>query len=223
MKRLLIFSIVVLIPGYVLFAQVPDGFVNVQDIDSTIQVELRYFTTNNFLGTKVRGYKANKAYLTERAAKALYMAHRRARKLGMGILIFDSYRPQQAVDHFVEWSKDLSDTLKKTEFYPEIKKSRLFQEGFIASKSGHSRGSTVDLTLYFLETGEAVDMGSRFDLFSDKSFHNSPLVTPEQLANRNLLKQLMQNAGFRPYSKEWWHYTLNNEPFKDQYFNFEVK
>lgn len=223
MKRLMLLGFVALLPFFVLQAQVPETFVNVQEIDSTIRVELRYFGNNNFLGKKVRGYQANKAYLTRRAARALYMAHRRAWKLGMGILIFDSYRPQQAVDHFVEWSKEVSDTLRKADFYPNINKSRLFQEGFIASRSGHSRGSTVDLTLYYLESGEMVDMGSRFDLFSEKSFHNSPLVTSEQLANRNLLKQLMQNAGFRPYSKEWWHYTLNNEPFKDQYFNFEVK
>lgn len=204
-------------------SQVPEFFVNVQEIDSTIKVELRYLTSNNFVGGKVDGYQANKAYLTKRAAKALRMAHRRAWKMGMGILIFDSYRPQQAVDHFVRWSKDLKDTLTKSEFYPEINKSRLFEEGFIASRSGHTRGSTVDLTLYYLETGEEVDMGSAFDLFSDISSHNSPSITAEQLANRNLLRLLMRNAGFRAYSKEWWHYTLNNEPFPDQYFNFEIK
>lgn len=204
-------------------AQVPESFINVLDLDSTIKVELRYFTTNNFMGMKVQGYKANNAYLTIRAAKGLQMAHRRALKMGMGILIYDSYRPQRAVDHFVQWSRDLKDTLKKSEFYPQINKSKLFEEGFIASKSGHSRGSTVDITLYHLETGEAIDMGSAYDLFSEQSFHNSPLVNSEQLANRNLLRNLMRNAGFRAYTKEWWHYTLNNEPFPDQYFNFEVE
>ncbi len=223
MRKIMPFALLVLFFLRTGFAQVPESFVNVQDMDSTIKVELRYFTSNNFLGYKVDGYHANKAYLTKRAAKALHQAHRRAWKLGMGILIFDSYRPQQAVDHFVRWSQDLTDTLRKAEFYPDIPKSQLFQAGFIASRSGHSRGSTVDLTLYVLETGEAVDMGSAFDLFSEISFHNSPLVTPEQRANRQLLMNLMKNAGFRPYSKEWWHYTLNNEPFPDQYFNFEVK
>lgn len=223
MRSIVPFIILFLLIVNIGFGQVPESFVNIQELDSTIRVELRYFTSNNFVGRKVDGYQANKAYLTKRAAKALHMAHRRAWKMGMGILVFDSYRPQQAVDHFVRWSKDLADTLKKPEFYPKIRKSRLFQEGFIASKSGHSRGSTVDLTLYHLETGEPVDMGSPFDMFSEISFHDSPLITSEQRSNRNLLRNLMLNAGFRPYSKEWWHYTLNNEPFKGQYFNFEVK
>lgn len=223
MRRLTAFVILFLLIARMGSSQIPESFVDIQEIDSTIKVELRYFTNDNFLGQKIDGYQANRAYLTKRAAKALHMAHRRAWKMGMGILIYDSYRPQQAVDHFVRWSKDLTDTVKKSEFYPQIRKSRLFAEGFIASKSGHSRGSTVDLTLYDLETGEAVDMGSGFDLFSEISFHNATQVNPEQRANRKLLMNLMQNAGFRPYAKEWWHYTLNNEPFPEQYFNFEVK
>ena len=204
-------------------AQIPGSFVDIQDIDSTIRVELRYFTTHNFVGKKIRGYRANKAYMTVPAAQALLRAHRRACKMGMGILVFDAYRPQRAVDHFVAWSKDLADTLKKAAFYPDIRKSRLFNEGFIASRSGHTRGSTVDITLYDLGTGEALDMGSPFDFFGDISFHSSSLVTAQQRRNRELLKDLMQNAGFIPYAKEWWHYRLKNEPFPEQYFNFEVK
>lgn len=223
MQKALFITVTLVLAHMISSAQIPDDFVSVREIDTTMRVELRYFTTNNFVGTKIRGYKANKAYLTKRAAKALHMAHRRAWKMGLGILIYDAYRPQQAVDHFVEWSKHASDTIKKADFYPMMRKSILFREGFIAAKSGHSRGSTVDLTLYRLETGEVLDMGSPYDLFSEISFHNTPLINSEQWTNRNLLRTLMRNAGFRPYTKEWWHYTLNNEPFPDQYFDFVVE
>ena len=204
-------------------AQVPDDFVSLTELDTTIRVEARYYSSNNFVGDTIRGYHANKVYLTRRAAKALLMAHRRARKLGLALKIFDAYRPQRAVDHFVVWSRDLQDTLMKAEYYPDIRKVTLFDQGYIASRSGHSRGSTVDLTLCDLETGEEVDMGSPFDLFDERSNHTYQELTAEQLYHRKLLAQLMKNAGFRPYVKEWWHYTLNNEPYPDRYFDFEIK
>ncbi len=223
MSKKVLLGVILLVITTRCLAQIPEGFVNITDIDATIRVELRYFTTNNFVGRKIRGYKGNTAYLTISAAKALQMAHREAEKVGLGVLIYDAYRPQQAVDYFGEWSKIPGDTLKKNYFYPNIKKAQLFNQGFIASKSGHSRGSTVDITLYSLESGDPIDMGSRYDLFSSKSFHNSGLVKAPQLTNRNLLRSIMQNAGFKAYTKEWWHYTLIDEPFPNQYFNFEVK
>lgn len=137
--------------------------------------------------------------------------------------IQDAYRPQQAVNHFVRWSQDTKDVKMKTQYYPKLDKRNLFKLGFIAKKSGHSRGSTIDLTLVNLKTGAEVDMGSPYDFFGDISFYDTNLITKQQKANRKLLKDAMVKQGFKPYTKEWWHFTLINEPYPNRYYNFNVE
>ncbi|WP_038287741.1 M15 family metallopeptidase [Acetivibrio straminisolvens] len=200
----------------------PDGFVYVTDVISTAQLEIRYFSNDNFTGTMIDGYEAPKAILTKEAAYALKIAADKLYEQGYYIKIFDAYRPQRAVNHFVRWAQDLYDTKMKEKYYPELDKSVLFKLGYIAEKSGHSRGSTVDLTLVHISTGEELDMGSGFDFFGEISNHGTPLITPEQERNRNILRDAMVDAGFEAYTKEWWHYKLKGEPYPDTYFDFPV-
>lgn len=201
----------------------PDGFVYVTDVIPTAQLEIRYFSEDNFVGAVIDGYEAPKAILTVEAAEALKKAADILEEQGYYIKIFDAYRPQRAVDHFVRWSKDLDDTKMKEKYYPDLDKSVLFELGYIAEKSGHSRGSTVDLTLVEISSGKELDMGSGFDFFGDISNHGTHLITPEQEKNRNILRDAMVEAGFKVYPEEWWHYTLENEPYPDTYFAFPVK
>ncbi|HQE05390.1 MAG: M15 family metallopeptidase [Tepidanaerobacteraceae bacterium] len=201
----------------------PDGFVYVTDVIPTAQLEIRYFSEDNFVGAVIDGYEAPKAILTVEAAEALKKAADILEEQGYYIKIFDAYRPQRAVDHFVRWSKDLDDTKMKEKYYPDLDKSVLFELGYIAEKSGHSRGSTVDLTLVEISSGKELDMGSGFDFFGDISNHGTHLITPEQEKNRNILRDAMVEAGFKVYPEEWWHYTLENEPYPDTYFDFPVK
>jgi D-alanyl-D-alanine dipeptidase len=201
----------------------PDGFVYVTDVIPTAQLEIRYFSEDNFVGAVIDGYEAPKAILTVEAAEALKKAADILEEQGYYIKIFDAYRPQRAVDHFVRWSKDLDDTKMKEKYYPDLDKSVLFELGYIAEKSGHSRGSTVDLTLVEISSGKELDMGSGFDFFGDISNHGTHLITPEQEKNRNILRDAMVEAGFKVYLEEWWHYTLENEPYPDTYFDFPVK
>ena len=201
----------------------PDGFVYVTDVIPTAQLEIRYFSEDNFVGAFIDGYEAPKAILTVEAAEALKKAADILEEQGYYIKIFDAYRPQRAVDHFVRWSKDLDDTKMKEKYYPDLDKSVLFELGYIAEKSGHSRGSTVDLTLVEISSGKELDMGSGFDFFGDISNHGTHLITPEQEKNRNILRDAMVEAGFKVYPEEWWHYTLENEPYPDTYFDFPVK
>ena len=201
----------------------PEGFVYVTDVIPTAQLEIRYFSEDNFVGTVIDGYEAPKAILTVEAAQALKKAADALEEQGYYIKIFDAYRPQRAVDYFVRWSKDLNDTKMKEKYYPELDKSVLFEQGYIAEKSGHSRGSTVDLTLVEISTGKEVDMGSGFDFFGEISHHGTHLITAEQEKNRNILRDAMVEAGFKIYTEEWWHYTLENEPYPDTYFDFPVK
>ncbi|HOM03103.1 MAG TPA: M15 family metallopeptidase [Acetivibrio sp.] len=200
----------------------PDGFVYVTDVIPTAQLEIRYFSNDNFTGTVIDGYEAPKAILTEEAAYALKIAADALYEQGYYIKIFDAYRPQRAVNHFVRWAQDLDDAKMKEKYYPELDKSVLFKLGYIAEKSGHSRGSTVDLTLAHISTGEELDMGSGFDFFGEISNHGTHLITPEQEKNRNILRDAMVAAGFEAYTKEWWHYKLKNEPYPDTYFDFPV-
>ena len=141
----------------------------------------------------------------------------------LSLKIFDAYRPQQSVDHFVRWAKMLNDTLMKQQYYPNVKKKDLFKLDYIAAKSGHTRGSTVDITIVDIRTGKELDMGSSYDFFGVPSHPFYPGITKEQRSNRFLLRNLMLEAGFKPYAKEWWHFTLKNEPFLDSYFNFPIK
>ncbi len=197
------------------------GFVDVATLVPGLVVDMRYFGTHNFVGTRVNGYEAPVCLLTRQAAAALALVQRDLSARNLGLKVFDCYRPTRAVAHFVRWARD-PDNSTKAEFYPDIDKRALFREGFIASRSGHSRGSTVDLTLVRLPGGEELDMGTHFDLLSYRSSDRGQ-VTPEQRANRKLLADAMRARGFMPYDKEWWHFTLRHEPYPDSYFDFPVK
>ena len=201
---------------------IPDGFVYLKDIDNEITVDLKYYSKSNFTGKFVDGYYSNNAILTVQAATALINAQKDFKKLGFSLIIFDAYRPQSAVDFFVQWSKDINDTINKNVYYPNINKSELFDLGYIAYKSGHSRGSTVDVSLIDLSNNIQIDMGSIYDFFGPESSTLYSNISEKQQYNRSLLNDIMLNNGFKNYSKEWWHFTLEDEPF-DKYFNFLVK
>jgi len=200
---------------------IPDGFVYINDIDSSIKIELRYSTLNNFTGKIIDGYKSNNAIISIQAAKALSQVQTDLLTRNLSLKIFDAYRPQMAVNYFINWSEDLSDTINKSLYYPKIEKSQLFPLGFIAEKSGHSRGSTVDLTIIDIKTNNELDMGTPYDFFGAESATNFINITDKQKSNRLLLLETMTRNGFENYSKEWWHYTLKEEPFND-YFNFII-
>ncbi len=204
-------------------SQLPKGFSYLADIDTTIQSELRYITTNNFIGSPIDGYLKNTLIVSTPTAEALQKVQTKLAKFGLSLKIFDAYRPQQSVDHFVRWAKVLNDTLMKQQYYPDVDKKDLFKLDYIASKSGHTRGSTVDLTIIDIKTGKELDMGSSYDFFGTASHPFYPNLTKEQRANRFLLRNLMLEAGFKPYAKEWWHFTLKNEPFPKTYFNFSIE
>ena len=201
----------------------PKGFVYVTDVVPDVILEIRYYSTYNFLGVRVDDYLAPVAIITKKAAKALNDVNKNLRTQGFAIKIFDTYRPQGAVDHFVRWASDSNDVLTKEYFYPDIAKERIIPDGYIAERSGHSRGSTIDLTIVDLQTGIEVDMGTPFDFFGEKSHHDTDLITEEQKANRKILLDAMEKAGFERYDEEWWHYTLNDEPYPETYFDFPVK
>jgi zinc D-Ala-D-Ala dipeptidase len=201
----------------------PQGFVYLDEVIPTAQFEIRYYGDNNFVGKRIDGYKAPLAIFSQTAATALKAVSEDLAKKGYILKIYDAYRPQTAVNHFVRWSQNSADTKMKQQYYPLLDKRNLFKLGFIAKKSGHSRGSTIDLTIVNKETGVDVDMGSPFDFFGDISFYDTSLITKTQKANRAILKEVMVKQGFKPYSKEWWHFTLIKEPFPKQYFDFKVE
>ena len=202
-------------------SDLPDGFVYINDVDNSINIDLRYSTENNFTGKVINGYRSNRAILSNDAAKALVHVQNDLIKMNLSLKIFDAYRPQMSVNYFINWSKDLSDTINKSIYYPTIKKSQLFPLGYIAERSGHSRGSTVDLTIVDNRTFRELDMGTPYDFFGPESATNFINITDEQRSNRILLLETMTRNGFENYSKEWWHYTLKEEPF-DDYFNFVI-
>ena len=206
------------------WASLPEGFVYVDEVVPSIKQELRYFGNNNFVGRPIHGYRANRVILTKSAASALRVVQEELSIFGLSILVFDAYRPQQAVDDFVTWSKDLSDTKTKSTYYPRVSKEILFAQGYIAERSGHSRGSTVDLTIASKKAPfEPLDMGTGFDFFGPESWPNYAGISTQQRANRLLLQNIMVKHGFNPYPQEWWHFTLKNEPFPNTYFNFPVQ
>jgi len=215
--------IIVLCAFYYIFLNnnLEDGFVYLKDIDDSIIVDLKYYSSENFTGRFVDGYLANKAILTNEAGLALSNAQKDFNKLGYSLILYDAYRPQSAVDFFVRWSTNLNDTIFKNLYYPDIKKSNLFELGYIAYKSGHSRGSTIDVSLVDMTTNKEIDMGTIFDYFGIESHTFYDNLTENQKANRLLLYEIMSNNGFQNYSKEWWHYTLKNEPFQ-KYFDFLI-
>ncbi|MEM8607879.1 MAG: M15 family metallopeptidase [Myxococcota bacterium] len=200
--------------------------VDVATIDPTIAFDIRYAGTNNFVGEAIDGYEAPRCLLTPQAAGALVRAQRQLRERGLGLLIYDCYRPQRAVDQFVRWAKDLSDTREKARFYPHVPKSELLARGYIASRSSHSRGSTVDLTLVRLsgpERGDPLDMGTDFDLFDPKSHTAAENVSEAARENRRTLVDAMTAAGFENLPVEWWHYTLKDEPYPSTYFDVVIR
>ena len=198
------------------------GFVEIAETVPDVILEIRYYSTFNFIGDRIDGYTEPTALLTKEAATALRAASDEFAKKGFRLKIYDAYRPQRAVDHFVRWAKDLSDMRMKQVFYPELPKEKLFDLGFIAEHSGHSRGSTVDLTLFDMSLARDVDMGGYFDFFGDISHYEHPGLTDAQRQNRALLRDVMIHAGFAPYENEWWHFTLADEPYPDIYFDFPV-
>ncbi|MBR0150567.1 MAG: M15 family metallopeptidase [Synergistaceae bacterium] len=186
-------------------------------------LEIRYYSTYNFVGDRIRGYERPVAYLTKEAAEALRKVSDEVMRKGYRLKIFDAYRPQRAVNHFAEWAKNIDDTKMKDYFYPELDKSVLFEQDYIAYKSGHSRGSTVDLTLFDMNTEKEADMGGTFDYFGEKSHPDYKGLTPAQYNCRMILREAMTKHGFKPLYSEWWHFTLKDEPFPDTYFDFPVK
>jgi len=203
--------------------KLPKGFVYLDEAVPGALFDIRYYSDNNFVGKRVDGYEAPVPIAAAKAAKALKAANDELARKGYVLLIYDAYRPKKAVSHFVRWAKDPKDTLTKKTFYPNVDKTKVFKLGFVSSKSGHSRGSTVDLTIADKKTGEAIDMGGPFDFFGEISAHGAKGLTAKQTANRKLLKNVMVKHGFKPYNKEWWHYTLVEEPFPNTYFDFDVR
>ena len=204
-------------------AQIPSAFKDVQKAIPGIQLDVRYFSTDNFVGKRIDGYKASKIYLTNETVEALKKIQKELQKDQMGLKLFDGYRPQKAVDHFVRWAQILNDTLTKKKYYPKVHKTELFKQGYIASKSGHTRGSTIDVTIIHLATGEELDMGSSWDMFDPISWVENDKINSEQQKNRNFLQNLMLRNGFENYPQEWWHFTLKNEPFPGTYFDFNIE
>lgn len=252
MKRILAVVIVwgmCLVWGHGLAAQDgrPSDFVDVETVVPDVVLDIRYFGPHNFLGVPVDGYEAPKCLLTRPAAEALARVQAELRPFSLSLKIYDCYRPQRAVDHFVRWAEDLDDVKTKAEFYPTVDKRHLFRDGYIARRSGHSRGSTVDLTLVPLpvprqedyQPGQplqacfhpadrrfrdnGLDMGTGFDCFHELSHTENPLVQVEQRARRLLLRTLMDKHGFENYEKEWWHFSLRKEPYPKTYFDFPVR
>ena len=218
------------------------AFVNVADVVPDVIMEIRYYGTYNFVGARIDGYERPVALMTRQAANSLKAVSDEVMKMGYRLKIYDTYRPQRGVDHFVRWSKDIPDTAMRAYFYPHLDKRVLFNQGYIAAKSGHSRGSTVDLTLFDMKTEKEVDMGGTFDWFGPESHpdfcgnpetgeyngdnHKSPVgssITKEQFANRMILRRAMLKHGFEAIDTEWWHFKLKNEPFPNTYFNFPVR
>ena len=198
-------------------------FVSLTEAVPDAILEIRYFSTYNFVGERIDGYLAPTALMTREAADSLKAVSDDVMRLGYRLKIYDAYRPQCAVDHFVRWAADVADTTMRRYFYPDVDKSLLFEKGYIYEKSGHTRGSTVDLTLFDMTTEKEVDMGGTFDWFGLESHPDYRDITEEQFANRMILRQAMLRHGFNPLDEEWWHFTLKNEPFPDTYFTFPVR
>ena len=198
------------------------GFVVLTDVVPDAILEIRYFSTYNFVGDRIDGYLQPTALMTKEAAQALKLVSDDLRKKGYRLKIYDAYRPQRAVSHFVRWAKDFTDTRMKSYFYPELEKNVLFPLGYIAEHSGHSRGSTVDLTLFDMTTEKEADMGGTFDFFGKLSHPDYKKITKKQYRNRMILREAMLARGFKPLAEEWWHFPLKDEPYPDTYFTFPV-
>ncbi len=204
----------------------PAGFVYVDEVIPDLRLDLRYAGSHNFVGERIDGYLKQRCILTREAVDALKRVQEDLRPFGLGLMVFDAYRPQRAVDHFIRWARDTADTRMKREFYPDVEKKDLFRDGYIAARSGHSRGSTVDLTIVSLkgeDPGSEIDMGSAFDFFGRRSWPGYTGIPSGTRAHRMLLRLVMKKHGFQPDSREWWHFTLKGEPYPATYFNFPVQ
>jgi zinc D-Ala-D-Ala dipeptidase len=204
-------------------APVPSGFVDAATVVDGLIVDMRYFGDNNFVGETIDGYERPRCLLSAPAASAVADVQHDLAARGLGLKALDCYRPQRAVAHFVRWAQAIDEVKRKSEFYPDVDKRDLFKEGYIAERSGHSRGSTLDLTLVQRKDSTEVDMGSPFDFFGPTSWPSDGTIAPRARQNRALLAEAMSRGGFRPYDKEWWHFTLANEPYPKTYFDFPVR
>ncbi|WP_329343874.1 D-Ala-D-Ala dipeptidase VanX [Streptomyces sp. NBC_00663] len=199
-----------------------DDFVYVDDLTSGIRWDAKYATWDNFTGKPVDGYLVNRVVGTRALCAALENAREQAASLGFGLLLWDAYRPQHAVDCFLRWAQQQEDGRTKSRHYPHIGRTEMFEQGYVAARSGHSRGSTVDLTLYHRATGELVPMGGDHDLMDPVSHHGAQGITRVEARNRQQLRSIMETCGFSAYEREWWHYTLVDEPYPDTYFDFPI-
>lgn len=197
-------------------------FVYMDEYVPGIRWDAKYATWDNFTGTPVEGYESNRIVGTRPLAEAMKKVKDRAASFGYGLLLWDAYRPQRAVDAFLRWVKECDNDKEKERHYPNIDRNTMVEDGYIAVKSGHSRGSAVDLTLYKLDTGELLQMGGNFDLMDVASHHDADGITPKEAKNRKLLRYLMEDSHFVPFENEWWHYSLENEPYPNTYFDFPI-
>lgn len=226
---------------------IPSNFVYLKDIDPTIIQDIRYATNHNFIGRPIQGYETSECILTKPAALALTQVQQELKQSHLSLKVYDCYRPQMAVDEFIAWSQQTDDQKMKAEFYPKVNKSDFFKLGYVAAKSGHTRGSTVDLTIVSLpltnsgtyHTGQkliacfapylqrfhdgSIDMGTNFDCMDALAHNDNTTINLVAYYNRLLLKALMEKYGFNSYEPEWWHFTLKNEPYPNTYFNFPIK
>ena len=198
------------------------GFVFLDEVLSGVRWDAKYATRDNFTGAPVDGYEVNRIVVSHAVADGLLEAKTRAAGLGWGLLLWDGYRPQRAVNRFMEWSEQPEDGRTKETFYPNIDRAGMFTNGYVAPKSGHSRGSAVDLTLYRIDTGDLADMGGRHDLMDERSHHGAPGLSDIAGENRRTLCSIMEGSGFQRYECEWWHYSLKHEPYPDTYFDFPI-
>lgn len=199
-----------------------DDFAFVDELVPGIRWDAKYATWDNFTGTPVEGYLANRIVGTKALCAGLQRAQERAASLGFGLLVWDGYRPQRAVDRFLRWAREPEDGRTKVRHYPRLDRAEMFEKGYVAARSGHSRGSTVDLTLYHAATGALAAMGGHHDLMDPASHHGAKSVRRVEARNRACLREIMTDAGFAPYELEWWHYTLRDEPHPDTYFDFPI-
>lgn len=201
----------------------PDQFVYLHSLSTGIVEDIRYADSNNFLGTPVDGYHAAKAIVTRPAALALASVQKKILAKGLSLIVFDAYRPTRAIAHFHRWENEPNNAERQKRFYPGLSKSELFAKGYIANQSSHSRGSTVDLSLIDVKTRQELDMGTEFDFFGEASWIDYTGLSQQQITNRQRLKGLMLDAGFKTFPMEWWHFTLMDEPYPDTYFDFAIR
>jgi D-alanyl-D-alanine dipeptidase len=199
------------------------GFVFLDEMVHGVRWDAKYATWDNFIGKPVDGYEVNRVAGTRTLALALREAQREAKALGYGLLLWDGYRPKRAVDCFLRWSRQAENSLTKERYYPNIDQNEIITKGYVAPQSSHSRGSTVDLTLYHLDRGTLVSMGGDFDLMDERSHHAAKGITRAEVRNRECLRFIMESSGFESYRLEWWHYILKNEPYPNIYFDFPIR